>query len=116
SAAGIRITYAVVRERDLRMYLFVFFGFVSAFLLLSVRLVAMSTLTDARWGTRGPVRARTSSSGPVARLRSAMQPAGLAAATASWPPYALDQSQRGPDEERPQIDGVWRAGVSARMM
>ncbi|HEV8401908.1 MAG TPA: glycosyltransferase, partial [Candidatus Limnocylindrales bacterium] len=113
-AAAIRITYAVARERDLGMYLFIVYGFVSAFLLLSVRLVAMSTLTDARWGTRGPVLPPLAS-GPLSRLRAVVQPTGLVAAPVSWPTDALSRMQPGPDGKRPQFDGAWRAGVS-RMM
>lgn len=52
-AAFIRASYAAYRERDLRFYLFILYGYVSAFLLMSVRLVALSTLADGRWGTRG---------------------------------------------------------------
>lgn len=53
-AATLRATYAAIRERDPRFYFFILYGFMSSFLLMSVRLVALSTLTDARWGTRGP--------------------------------------------------------------
>lgn len=52
-AAFIRASYAAYRERDPRFYLFILYGYVSAFLLMSVRLVALSTLADGRWGTRG---------------------------------------------------------------
>jgi hypothetical protein len=83
---------------------------------VSVRLVAMSTLTDARWGTRGPVQARPSTTGRLARLRSVMQPAGLVVAPVSWPSSALSQLQPGPDGKRPRFDGAWRAGVSQTMM
>jgi hyaluronan synthase/N-acetylglucosaminyltransferase len=114
-AAGIRITYAVVRERDPRMYLFIVYGFVSAFLLLSVRLVAMSTLTDARWGTRGTVRVEPPTTGRLARLRSTIQPTGLVVAPVSWP-SASGRSQPGAEGARTRFDGAWRAGVAQTMM
>jgi hyaluronan synthase len=57
--AAIRSTYPAVRNRDPSFYLFVLYGFVSAFLMMSVRVLALSTLTDSRWGTRGPSRAGT---------------------------------------------------------
>jgi hypothetical protein len=44
--------YAVWRTRDLRFTLFVSYGFVHAALLIPLRVRALSTLTDNRWGTR----------------------------------------------------------------
>lgn len=52
--AAIRATYGAIRNADIHFYLFMLYGYVSAFVLMPVRLVALSTLTDARWGTRGP--------------------------------------------------------------
>lgn len=51
--AAIRSTYGALRHRDVRFYLFVVYGFVSAFLLVPIRFRALWTLADARWGTRG---------------------------------------------------------------
>jgi cellulose synthase/poly-beta-1,6-N-acetylglucosamine synthase-like glycosyltransferase len=112
-AAALRITYAVVRERDLRMYYFVVYGFVSAFLLLSVRFVALSTLTDVRWGTRGSIGAGTS--GSLARLRSVLQPASLAVAEASAG-FASRPFEPQASEGLPRFDGAWRAGARVKMM
>lgn len=52
---AIRATYGAIRHRNPAFYLFVAYGFLSAFLLMPIRLRALWTLTDARWGTRGPV-------------------------------------------------------------
>lgn len=51
---AIRATYGAIRHRNPAFYLFVAYGFVSAFILMPIRLRALWTLTDARWGTRGP--------------------------------------------------------------
>ena len=111
-AAAIRATYGAVRQRDPAFYLFVVYGFVSAFLLMSVRLVALSTLADARWGTRGPAGAGTSWSGPLARWRAATQTASLAFATASAPIWPEPVVSGGP----PRFDGAWRAGLRMEMI
>ena len=44
--------YGMYRTRDWRFLQFVAYGFVHAALLVPVRLRALSTLTDNRWGTR----------------------------------------------------------------
>ena len=48
----LRVSYAIFRQRDPRFILFVVYGFLHAGLLIPVRLRALSTLTDNRWGTR----------------------------------------------------------------
>jgi hyaluronan synthase len=54
---GIRATYGAFRRRSAGFYLFVMYGFLSAFLLVPIRFRALWTLTDARWGTRGATQA-----------------------------------------------------------
>jgi hyaluronan synthase/N-acetylglucosaminyltransferase len=51
---ALRATYGALRNRSVRFYLFVLYAFVSAFILVPIRFRALWTLTDARWGTRGP--------------------------------------------------------------
>jgi chitooligosaccharide synthase NodC len=49
----VRCSYAVYRTRKISFFLFMLYGFVHAALLIPVRLRALMTLTDNRWGTRG---------------------------------------------------------------
>lgn len=55
---AIRATYGAFRHRSPSFYLFVLYGFVSAFILVPIRFRALWTLTDAQWGTRGSIRKR----------------------------------------------------------
>ena len=50
--ALLHCAYGVWRNRDPRFLLFVLYGFLHAGLLIPIRLRALSTLTDNRWGTR----------------------------------------------------------------
>lgn len=50
--AGLRSTYGAIRERTASFYLFMLYGFMHAILLVPLRVVALCTLTDNRWGTR----------------------------------------------------------------
>jgi len=75
---AIRATYGAIRHRDVGFYLFVLYGFVSAFVLMPIRFRALWTLTDARWGTRGPVRPK----GQRWTFLRAIRPAQLSLATA----------------------------------
>jgi hyaluronan synthase/N-acetylglucosaminyltransferase len=50
--AVVRTAYGIFRLRDPRFLLFVLYGFLHAALLIPVRVRALSTLTDNRWGTR----------------------------------------------------------------
>jgi hyaluronan synthase len=50
--ALLHVAYAVWRTRDPRFALFVSYGFLHAALLIPLRVRALSTLTDNRWGTR----------------------------------------------------------------
>ena len=114
-AAAIRATYAAWRERDAHFYLFILYGYMSAFLLMSVRLVALSTLTDARWGTRGPeptngTRARILQASPMVPAMagaSAGATAGVIAAPVAAPVAAAPATP---------FDGAWRAGLVERHM
>jgi hyaluronan synthase/N-acetylglucosaminyltransferase len=56
--AVLRCAYAMWRTRDPRFLLFVLYGFLHAGLLIPVRVRALSTLTDNRWGTRLVARAK----------------------------------------------------------
>jgi hyaluronan synthase len=53
-----RIGYALYRLRQPRFLLFVLYGFLHAGLLIPVRVRALATLTDNRWGTRGGISRR----------------------------------------------------------
>lgn len=64
-AASIRATYGAIRMRDPGFYLFLVYGFVSAVVLLTVRLRALMTLTETLWGTRGPVVAANAATNAV---------------------------------------------------
>ena len=98
-AATIRATYAAVRERSLSAYVFIVYGYVSAFLLMSVRLVALGTLADARWGTRG---------GPRLSPEQAIDPV---------PTWLVPQAAgAGGGSAPPRFDGAWRAGLSLGSM
>jgi hyaluronan synthase/N-acetylglucosaminyltransferase len=90
--AAIRSTYPAVRNRDPSFYLFVLYGFVSAFLMMSVRVLALSTLTDSRWGTRGPRRSRTAwpLSGTFGRRQLALAAAGASDGPGTSPPDQKD--------------------------
>jgi cellulose synthase/poly-beta-1,6-N-acetylglucosamine synthase-like glycosyltransferase len=50
--ALLRTSYALYRLRDIRFLLFILYGFLHAIFLIPVRVRALSTLTDNRWGTR----------------------------------------------------------------
>jgi hyaluronan synthase/N-acetylglucosaminyltransferase len=50
--AMIRCTYAIYRTRRPSFLLFVLYGFLHAALLIPLRIRALATLTDNRWGTR----------------------------------------------------------------
>jgi hyaluronan synthase len=50
--ALLHCAYGAWRNRDPRFMLFVLYGFLHAALLIPIRLRALSTLTDNRWGTR----------------------------------------------------------------
>jgi hyaluronan synthase len=50
--ALVRCSYAVYRTRRLSFVLFVLYGFLHAALLVPLRIRALMTLTDNRWGTR----------------------------------------------------------------
>jgi hyaluronan synthase len=54
--ALIRSSYALYRTRDLRFLLFVVYGFLHVALLVPMRMRALVTLTDNRWGTRTTVQ------------------------------------------------------------
>jgi chitooligosaccharide synthase NodC len=53
--AMIRCTYAIYRTRRPSFLLFVLYGFLHAALLIPLRIRALTTLTDNRWGTRTAV-------------------------------------------------------------
>jgi hyaluronan synthase/N-acetylglucosaminyltransferase len=53
--ALVRCSYAIYRTRRLSFALFVLYGFLHAALLVPLRLRALTTLTDNRWGTRTAV-------------------------------------------------------------
>jgi hyaluronan synthase len=57
--ALIRSSYALYRTRDLRFLLFVVYGFLHVALLVPMRMRALFTLTDNRWGTRTTVQTTT---------------------------------------------------------
>ena len=52
---AVRCGYAIYRTRKPSFVLFVLYGFVHAGLLIPVRMRALMTLSDNRWGTRGAV-------------------------------------------------------------
>lgn len=54
--AVIRSSYALYRTRDARFLLFVVYGFLHVALLVPMRMRALFTLTDNRWGTRTTVQ------------------------------------------------------------
>jgi hyaluronan synthase len=54
--ALIRSSYAIYRTRDVRFLLFVAYGFLHVALLVPMRMRALLTLTDNRWGTRRTVQ------------------------------------------------------------
>jgi hyaluronan synthase len=54
--ALIRSSYALYRTRDARFLLFVVYGFLHVALLVPMRIRALFTLTDNRWGTRTTVQ------------------------------------------------------------
>jgi hyaluronan synthase/N-acetylglucosaminyltransferase len=54
--ALIRSSYALYRTRDVRFLLFVVYGFLHVALLVPMRMRALVTLTDNRWGTRTTVQ------------------------------------------------------------
>jgi len=54
--ALIRSSYALYRTRDVRFLLFVVYGFLHVTLLVPMRMRALCTLTDNRWGTRTAVQ------------------------------------------------------------
>ena len=51
----LRCSYAIYRTRDPRFVMFLLYGFIHVFLLIPVRIRALLTLTDNRWGTRTAV-------------------------------------------------------------
>ena len=51
----LRCSYAIYRTRDPRFLMFLLYGFIHVFLLIPVRIRALLTLTDNRWGTRTAV-------------------------------------------------------------
>jgi len=53
--ALVRCSYAIYRTRRLSFVLFVLYGFLHAALLIPLRIRALTTLTDNRWGTRTAV-------------------------------------------------------------
>jgi cellulose synthase/poly-beta-1,6-N-acetylglucosamine synthase-like glycosyltransferase len=112
-AALVRSTYAVLRERDLRFYLFVLYGYVSAFLLVSVRFRALGTLADARWGTRGPATLVRAGASSAAAFMATLQPLVSAVQTAGWPEAPRPRTWAGGTA---RLDGAWRAGNRLRAM
>jgi hyaluronan synthase/N-acetylglucosaminyltransferase len=65
--ALLHVGYAVWRTRDPRFALFVSYGFLHAALLIPLRVRALSTLTDNRWGTRLLARAMARTRAATAR-------------------------------------------------
>jgi hyaluronan synthase len=65
--AMLHVGYAVWRTRDPRFALFVSYGFLHAALLIPLRVRALSTLTDNRWGTRLLARAMARTRAATAR-------------------------------------------------
>ena len=53
--ALVRCSYAIYRTRRPSFALFILYGFLHAALLIPLRLRALTTLTDNRWGTRTAV-------------------------------------------------------------
>ncbi len=53
--ALVRCSYAIYRTRRPSFLLFVLYGFLHAALLIPLRIRALTTLTDNRWGTRTAV-------------------------------------------------------------
>jgi hyaluronan synthase len=51
----LRCSYAIYHTRDPRFLMFLLYGFIHVFLLILVRIRALLTLTDNRWGTRTAV-------------------------------------------------------------
>jgi hyaluronan synthase len=74
AVGAIRATYGAIRHRDFGFYLFVLYGFVSAFVLMPIRFRALWTLTDARWGTREPTRPKMERWGPPTAATRRMHP------------------------------------------
>lgn len=125
-AAFIRASYAAYRERDPRFYLFILYGYVSAFLLMSVRLVALSTLADGRWGTRGgeakrdggwlrrfqarPMVASAAGLGAVPRAITSVPPPTVRPV----PPAITAQPPMAPKDEL--FGSAWRAGLTTSQM
>ena len=63
----LRCSYAIYRTRDPRFLMFLLYGFIHVFLLIPVRIRALLTLTDNRWGTAPrSARARRTTSWPTA--------------------------------------------------
>lgn len=66
AVALLHCVYALWRTRDPRFLLFVVYGFIHAGLLIPLRLRAIATLTDNRWGTRAQApEAALDTTGPV---------------------------------------------------
>lgn len=122
-AAFLRASYAAYREHDPRFYLFILYGYVSAFLLMSVRLVALSTLADGRWGTRGGEAksdagwARRFEARPM--VPSAAGLGAVAAALVHRPPVNTAQPPAilPPTPPTDELFGsAWRAGLTTSQM
>jgi hyaluronan synthase/N-acetylglucosaminyltransferase len=112
-AAVVRSTYAVIRERDVQFYLFVLYGYLSAFLLVSVRFRALGTLADARWGTRGPATLARAGASSAAAFMATLQPLVSAVQTVGWPEAPRPRTWAGGSA---RLDGAWRAGIRVRAM
>jgi hyaluronan synthase/N-acetylglucosaminyltransferase len=109
----LRIAYAIFRTRNSRFLLFTLYGFLHAAVLMPVRLRALATLTDNRWGTRAAMPA-TGAGGIAMRdglaERSAeARPPRLASLPP--PPWALDTTT--PKAPSPVPPPPWARGPQA---
>jgi hyaluronan synthase len=68
----LRGSYAIYRTRDPRFVLFLLYGFIHVFLLIPVRIRALLTLTDNRWGTSTAVASGSAHDGLADRLADAV--------------------------------------------
>lgn len=49
----LRVTYGLIRTKDLGFYWFLIYGLFHVLVLIPTRFVALATLNDGKWGTRG---------------------------------------------------------------
>jgi hyaluronan synthase/N-acetylglucosaminyltransferase len=68
----LRCSYAIYRTRDPRFLMFLLYGFIHVFLLIPVRIRALLTLTDNRWGTRTAVASGPANDERADRLADAV--------------------------------------------